>query len=139
MVWNVFAQAFTEEQRAELHAVEAQIRRRIAIGSTVSERKLKVNVCRHAALGTSCCNKECRSSVLIVSELSAMSMPPWEAPPLSLIVAANSLCGSNSGSVIPARPAGTNGCSSSWHCRLQTVALSHSLQPPEEANLWSYM
>ena len=35
-------QAFTEEQRAELHAVEAQIRRRIAIGSTVSERKLKV-------------------------------------------------------------------------------------------------
>lgn len=37
-------QAFTEEQRAELHAVEAQIRRRIAIGSTVSERKLKVGV-----------------------------------------------------------------------------------------------
>ena len=38
-------QAFTEEQRAELHAVEAQIRRRIAIGSTVSERKLKVGKC----------------------------------------------------------------------------------------------
>ena len=46
-------QAFTEEQRAELHAVEAQIRRRIAIGSTVSERKLKVSSCYYAAPGTS--------------------------------------------------------------------------------------
>ena len=33
-------QIFTEEQRAELHAVEAQLKRRIAIGSYVSERKL---------------------------------------------------------------------------------------------------
>ncbi|CAL5225636.1 g8492 [Coccomyxa viridis] len=40
------AVAFTEEQRAELHAVEAQIRRRIAIGSTVSERKLKDELVR---------------------------------------------------------------------------------------------
>ncbi len=40
------AQAFTEEQRAELHAVEAQIKRRIAIGSTVSERKLKDELVR---------------------------------------------------------------------------------------------
>lgn len=39
-------QAFTEEQRAELHAVEAQVRRRIAIGSTVSERKLKDELVR---------------------------------------------------------------------------------------------
>lgn len=31
---------FTDEQRAELHAVEAQIKRRVAIGSHVSERKL---------------------------------------------------------------------------------------------------
>lgn len=30
----------TEEQRAELHATEAQIKRRIAIGSYVSERKM---------------------------------------------------------------------------------------------------
>ena len=41
---NACKQAFTEEQRAELHAVESQIRRRIAIGSTVSERKLKAGV-----------------------------------------------------------------------------------------------
>ena len=34
------AQAFTEEQRAELHAVEAQIKRRLAIGAAVSERKV---------------------------------------------------------------------------------------------------
>ncbi|KAK9916805.1 hypothetical protein WJX75_007272 [Coccomyxa subellipsoidea] len=40
------AVAFTEEQRAELHAVEAQIKRRIAIGSTVSERKLKDELVR---------------------------------------------------------------------------------------------
>ena len=33
-------QVATEEQRAELHAVEAQIKRRTAIGSYVSERKL---------------------------------------------------------------------------------------------------
>ena len=31
---------FTDEQRAELHSVEAQIKRRVAIGSHVSERKL---------------------------------------------------------------------------------------------------
>ena len=31
---------FTDEQRSELHAVEAQIKRRVAIGSHVSERKL---------------------------------------------------------------------------------------------------
>ena len=39
-------QVFTEEQRAELHAVEAQVRRRIAIGSTVSERRLKDELVR---------------------------------------------------------------------------------------------
>lgn len=33
-------QVATEEQRAELHALEAQIKRRVAIGSYVSERKL---------------------------------------------------------------------------------------------------
>ena len=44
--WRLCAQAFTEEQRAELHAVEAQVRRRIAIGSTVSERKLKDELVR---------------------------------------------------------------------------------------------
>ena len=32
--------AFTEEQRAELHAVEAQVRRRVPVGAHVSERKL---------------------------------------------------------------------------------------------------
>ncbi len=31
---------FNEEQRAELHAVEAQIKRRVAIGAHVSERRL---------------------------------------------------------------------------------------------------
>lgn len=31
---------FSEEQRAELHAAEAQIKRRVAIGAHVSERKL---------------------------------------------------------------------------------------------------
>lgn len=31
---------FSEEQRAELHAAEAQIKRRVAIGAYVSERKL---------------------------------------------------------------------------------------------------
>ena len=44
--WRLHVQAFTEEQRAELHAVEAQVRRRIAIGSTVSERKLKDELVR---------------------------------------------------------------------------------------------
>ena len=32
--------AFTEEQRAELHTVEAQVRRRVPVGAHVSERKL---------------------------------------------------------------------------------------------------
>ena len=40
------AQAFTEEQRAELHVVEAQIKRRVAIGSAVSERKLREELVR---------------------------------------------------------------------------------------------
>lgn len=31
---------FSEEQREELHKVEAQIRRRVAIGAHVSERKV---------------------------------------------------------------------------------------------------
>lgn len=31
---------FSEEQRAELHSAETQIRRRVAIGAHVSERKL---------------------------------------------------------------------------------------------------
>jgi hypothetical protein len=35
-------QAFSEEQRAELHAVEAQIKRRLAIGAAVSERKVRL-------------------------------------------------------------------------------------------------
>ncbi len=34
------AVVFSEEQREELHKVEAQIRRRVAIGAHVSERKL---------------------------------------------------------------------------------------------------
>ena len=39
-------QAFTEELRAVLHAVEAQVRRHIAIGSTVSKCKLKDKLVR---------------------------------------------------------------------------------------------
>lgn len=34
------AVVFSEEQREELHKVEAQIRRRVAIGAHVSERKV---------------------------------------------------------------------------------------------------
>jgi DNA replication licensing factor MCM5 len=35
------AVVFSEEQREELHKVEAQIRRRVAIGAHVSERKVR--------------------------------------------------------------------------------------------------
>lgn len=34
------AQVVTEEQRAEMHGVEAQLKRRVAVGATVSERRL---------------------------------------------------------------------------------------------------
>ena len=42
MVWPGVLESitFTDEQRSELHAVEAQIKRRVAIGAHVSERKL---------------------------------------------------------------------------------------------------
>ena len=40
---------FNEEQRAELHAVEAQIKRRVAIGAHVSERRLVDELVRAAS------------------------------------------------------------------------------------------
>ncbi len=39
---RIMLQAFSEEQRAELHAVEAQIKRRLAIGAAVSEPKVRL-------------------------------------------------------------------------------------------------
>jgi hypothetical protein len=39
-------QIFTEEQRAELHATEAQIKRRVAIGGLVRARRLTEELVR---------------------------------------------------------------------------------------------
>jgi DNA replication licensing factor MCM5 len=42
----VEAAVFTDEQRAEVHRVEEQVRRRVAIGAFVAERKLVDELCR---------------------------------------------------------------------------------------------
>ena len=39
-------QSFSDEQKAEMAAVEAEIKRRIAIGATVSERRIREDIAR---------------------------------------------------------------------------------------------